>query len=259
MTTLIQTNQLTKRRIHMNDHSLRRLTGVFGLILVALNWAMFPLYALPGWPPPFQDTARLIHYWTNINGIILTRVLLDILFCTCLLVFATGWRHLIRQARTEYEWVGTLAFAALLALSTVTLAGASLEGGQALDTVEGVASPTAIRALGDGYLLIYQSIGCSLIALFSAAAAYAILGTGMLPRWTGWIACVSAALNLIAVPLGLSVAPAAVLAVAIIADFPLQIWLLIVSILLIRKRKVAAPALAPRISTEPQVQSTSTS
>ena len=123
-----------------------------------------------------------IAYWTSINGLILTRVLLDILECACVLVFAAGLRHLIRQAQSEYEWVGTLAFGAGLALSTVTLVAASLEGGQALDTAGGFADPTAIRALGEGYLLIYQSIGCILIALFSAAAGYATLGTGVLPR-----------------------------------------------------------------------------
>ncbi len=228
----------------MNDLNVRRLTAAFGLALVALNWAMFPLYMIPGMPPPFQDTASYIAYWTSNSGLVLTRVSLDLFFCACLLVFGAGLRHLIRQARAEYEWVGTLAFGALLALSTVTLAGASLEGGQALDTVGGHADPSAIRALGDGYLLIYLSIGCLLIALFSAAAGYAIRGTWMLPRWTGWLAYVAAILNLVAVPLGLSTAPAALLAVAIIADFPLQIWLLIVSIAMIRKREAKAEALS---------------
>jgi hypothetical protein len=82
-----------------------------------------------------------------------------------------------------------------------------------------------------------------LLALFSAAAGYATLGTAMLPKWTGWQVYAAAVLNLVAVPLGLSIAPAAVWAVAIIADFTLQIWLLIVSILLICKRE-AAPTLA---------------
>ena len=224
----------------MNDLKVRRLTGAFGLAIVALNWAMFPLYLIPGTPPPFQDTASYSAYWTNNSGLVLTRVLLDILECACLLVFAAGLRHLIRQARSDYEWVGTLAFGAFLASSTVTLVAASLEGGQALDTVGGLADPTAIRALGEGYILIYQSIGCILIALFSAAVGYATLGTGVLPKWTGWVAYAAAVLNLVAVPLGLSIAPAAVVAVAVIADFPLQIWLLIVSILMIRKREAVA-------------------
>jgi hypothetical protein len=225
----------------MNDLVVRRLTAAFGLAIVVLNWAMFPLYLVPGPAPQFQETASYIAYWTSHSGLVLTRVLLDLFECTCLLVFAAGLRHLIRQARAEYEWVGTLAFGALLALSTVTLVAASLEGGQALDTAGGLADPTAIRALGEGYLLMYQSIGCLLIALFSAAAGYATLGTGILPGWTGWLAYAAGALNLVAVPLGLSIAPAAVLTVAVIADFPLQIWLLIISIsLLVVKRESKA-------------------
>ncbi len=210
----------------MNDLNVRRLTAAFGLAIVALNWAMFPLYFLGG------------------NGIVLTRVFLDILECTCLLVFAAGFRHLIRQARSDYEWVGTLAFGAGLVLSAVTLVAASLEGGSALDTVGGKADPTVVRALTEGAILIYLSIGCILIALFSAAAGYATLGTGVLPKWTGWVAYAAAILNLVAVPLGFSTAAAAILAVAVIADFPLQIWVLIVSIWMIRKREATAPTLA---------------
>jgi len=224
----------------MNDLKVWRLTAGFGLAIVALNWAMFPLYLVPGTPPAFQDTASYIAYWTSNSGLVLMRILLDLLECTCVLVFAAGLRHLIRQARSDYEWVGTLAFGAALALSTVTLVAASLEGGQALDTVGGLADPTAIRALGEGYLLMYQSIGCILIALFSAAAGYATLGTRVLPTWTGWMAYAAAVLNLAAVPFGLSTAPAAVLTVAVIADFPLQIWLLIISIVLILGKREAA-------------------
>ena len=225
----------------MPDLNVRRLTAAFGLAIVALNWAMFPLYVVGGPVPQFQDTAKYIDYWTRINGLVLTRVFLDILLCACFLVFAAGFRHLIRQARSDYEWIGTLVFGAGLALSTVTLVAASLEGGQALDTVEGFADPTAIRALSEGSILIYQSIGCILIALFSAAAGYATVGTGVLPKWTAWVAYAAAVLNLVAVPLGLSIAPAAVLAVAVIADFPLQIWIAIVSIWLIVKREAVAP------------------
>ena len=165
----------------MSDLKVRLVTGASGLAIVALNWAMFPLYLVPGPAPQFQDTAKYIDYWTSINGLVLTRVFLDIVLCACFVVFAVGFRHLIRQALSDYEWVGTLAFGAGLALSTVTLVAASLEGGAALDTVGGLADPTAIRALNEGTILIYQSIGCILIALFAAAAGYATLGTGV-PR-----------------------------------------------------------------------------
>ena len=80
----------------MSDLSVRRLTGAFGLAIVALNWVMFPLYVVSGPAPEFQDTTRFVAYWTSINGLILTRVLLDLFECACLLVFAAGLRHLIR-------------------------------------------------------------------------------------------------------------------------------------------------------------------
>jgi len=51
------------------------------------------------------------------------------------------------------------------------------------------------------------------------------------------LAYATAILNLIAVLIGLSIAPVAILTVAVIADFPLQIWFLIVSIIMIRKRE----------------------
>ncbi len=242
----------------MRDQNVRLVTGASGLAIVALNWAMFPLYIAGGSAPQFQDTAKYIDYWTSINGLVLTRVFLDILLCAFLLVFVAGFRHLIRQARSDYEWVGALAFGAGLALSAVTLVAASLEGGAAPDTVESHADPTAIRALTDGTILIYQSIGCILIALFAAAAGYATLGAGVLPKWTGWVAYVAAILNLVAAPLGMSIAPVAILTVAIIADFPLQIWLLIVSIAMIVTWKAVAPTPAHQVTAEPRVPASAT-
>jgi len=44
----------------MNDSNVRRLTAAFGVAIVALNWAMFPLYLIPGPPPAFQDTASYL-------------------------------------------------------------------------------------------------------------------------------------------------------------------------------------------------------
>lgn len=59
----------------MSDLSVRRLAGGFGLAIVALNWAMFPLYMVTGPAPQFQDTARFINYWISINGLVLNACL----------------------------------------------------------------------------------------------------------------------------------------------------------------------------------------
>lgn len=130
----------------------------------------------------------------------LTIIVIDMFMMACILVFLTGFRHLIRQARPDYEWLATLVFGVGLVLVAVTLVADSLEGGTALDTVGGKADPTAIRALSEGYLLMFGSIGCILFALLSAASGYATLATGVLPRWTGWVAYAVAILNLAAIP-----------------------------------------------------------
>lgn len=243
----------------MSDLKLRRGTGVSGLALVVLDLAMFALYTVfvgPG--PEYGNTTAYVEYWSRIQGVVLTRVFLDILLCGCLLIFSTGFRHLVRQARPEYEWVGTLAFAAGVTLAGITLVAASLEGGQALDTVGGAASPTIIRAFGEGYLLLYGSIGCMLLALFAAAAGYATERTGLLPRWTAWVAYATAVLNFGAVPLGFSLAPAAVLAWAVIASFAFPIWVAIASIYLIVRREVIAPTQAQQVTAEQRVRSGAT-
>jgi hypothetical protein len=243
----------------MSDLKLRRWTGISGLAIVMLDLAMFALYTvLVGPGPDYGDTTRYVEYWSRIQDIVLTRVFLDILLCACLLIFATGFRQLVRQARPEYEWVGSLAFAAGVTLAAITLVAASFEGGQALDTVGGNANPTIIRAFGEGYLLLYGSIGCMLLALFSAAAGYATELTGLLPRWTAWVAYATAVLNLGAVPLGFSLAPAAILTWAVIASFAFPFWVAIASIYLIVRRQVVAPTRAKQVTAEQRVRSGAT-
>jgi hypothetical protein len=81
------------------------------------------------------------------------------LMMACVLVFLAGFHHLIREARADYEWVGTLVFGTGLVLVAVTLVADSTEGGTAINTVAGNADPRAIRALSEGYLLKLFSIG----------------------------------------------------------------------------------------------------
>lgn len=126
----------------MRDLTLRRWTGIYCLALVVLDLAMFALYTVFVGPvPEYGDTTRYVDYWTSIQGVVLTRVFLDILLCGFVLIFATGFCHLVKRARPEYEWLGTLGFAAGVTLAGITLVAASVEVGQVLDTVGGNASP----------------------------------------------------------------------------------------------------------------------
>jgi hypothetical protein len=53
------------------------------------------------------------------------------------MMFAVGFRELIRRADAEYEWLGTLIVAAMTVWTGVSLVANGLEGGAALDTLGG--------------------------------------------------------------------------------------------------------------------------
>ena len=175
-----------------------------------------------------------------------------------MMVFAAGLRHLIRQARAECEWVGTLAFGTMVVWLATTLVADGLEGGAVLDTLGGSADPSVVRALVQGTLLIYNgSIVFTFTGLFMAAAAYATCASGVLPRWTGWLAYVAAVLCAACVP-AMYGGPvdysgfynAGGWGPAVIANFPPLIWFLVVSVLMVRTREapVTSRALAKEAS-----------
>jgi hypothetical protein len=167
-----------------------------------------------------------------------------------MLVFAVGLRDLIRRADAEYEWVGTLAVAAMVVWVGVTLVANGLEGDATLDTLSGNPDPSVARALTMGYLLIYNgSIAFVMTALFLATAGYATFATGILPRWTGWLAYAGTVLCVVCIPAvyGGRADPggfynAGGWGAAVIANFPPLLWFLAVGVVLIWTRQPVAPS-----------------
>jgi len=185
----------------MNDLEVVRRTGWFGLVSVLLLMCELPLWILPGTPPLISDAVGHSAYLAGIRVIALTRVLIDTGMYVCLMVFFAGFRHLIVKIRPECEWIGTMVFGAGAVWWAAILAANSLEGGAVLDTIGGRADPTAVRALVEGTLLIYNGpIAFALSGLFMASAGYAIQASGALPRWTAWLAWASVALCVAAIP-----------------------------------------------------------
>jgi hypothetical protein len=231
----------------LTDLKMLRLTGAFGVACVVLWLSQFPLYMM-GSPPSVYDGAAFGQHLFSIKTIAFTRILLDQGVYITGMVFAAGFRHLVRQARPDYEWSGTLVFGAAIVWFAVTLVADGLAGGAVLDALSGNADSSAIRALIEGTLLIYNgSIAFVVTGLFLGAAGYATLATGLLPRWTGWVAYAGAALCVVCVP-AMYAGPvdyagfynAGGWGPAIIANFPPAIWFLIASISMIRKREVIA-------------------
>ena len=57
-----------------------------------------------------------------------------------------------------------------------------------------------VKGLFEASYVFYGAIGLIIAALMLGAAGYAILATGALARWIGWLALAGAVVNLIAAP-----------------------------------------------------------
>jgi len=233
----------------MNDYRVFRWTGAFGLAGGILLLLEIPLWIVPGAPPLINDAAAHAQYLADIRVVALTRVLIDMLMYMSLMVFFAGFPHLIHRERVEYEWVATLAFVAGAVWWAVSIVADGLEGGAVLDTLGGKADPTAVRALVEETILIYNgSVAFTVTALFMGSAGFAILATRALPRWIGWLAVASVVLCFAAIPSmyggvvdGGGFYNAAGWGPAIVANVPPLVWFFAASIAMIRKREAVAP------------------
>jgi len=185
----------------MNDLKVRRWAGGFGVAGFIVFLAALPLYFMGVGPAaPLEDTVQFSDLISRTNTYILMRTTLaDPLIMTGLLVFLAGFRHLVRQARQDYEWVATLVFGVGLIVIAIDLVADGLEAGSALDTWVKT-DPTAVRALMEGSFPMFGAIGLILSALLLASAGYATLASDVLHGWTGWFAFAAALLNLAAAP-----------------------------------------------------------
>jgi Na+/phosphate symporter len=185
----------------MTDQKVRRWAGAFGVAGFVVFLAALPLYFIGVGPgAPLEDTVGFSEFIARTNTLVLVRTTLaDALIMVGLLVFLAGFRHLVKQARPDYEWIATLVFGVGLLVVALELVADGLEAGAALDTVV-KADPSAVRALMEASFPLYGAIGLILSALMLASAGYATLATGILPKWTGWFAYVAAVINLLVAP-----------------------------------------------------------
>ncbi|GHH77062.1 hypothetical protein GCM10018793_24190 [Streptomyces sulfonofaciens] len=166
----------------MNETGARRLTGAAGIAAAAALIIEVPLYFVYSGPPTAPN--------------VLSRLLIGIFALAFLLVFVTGLRDLVRRVGPQYEWAGTLAFAAGIAYCTLTLVSSGLEAGAVIASDHRI-DPTVTV---DGTYVLYGSIGRVLLALFLLALGHAVSRTGLLPRWTARSAYLLGAVNLAFVP-----------------------------------------------------------
>ncbi|MEF2978648.1 hypothetical protein [Subtercola sp. YIM 133946] len=220
---------------------VRRWTGISAIAVAILMAAEFLTASLGvGAAPPLSDETALGEFMTGAADATLLVIFIDTFLMAALVVFLASFRQLITRARADMQWVADLGYGAGLIFVAVTLVGDAMDGGGALDTVKQPADGSVIRALTEGHILMFGSIGCVMTALVVAAAGYVSFASATLPRWTGWLAFVVAALNLLTVPAMFngtsSTDPfsAGGPGVTALATFPFLVWVAIVGIVTIR-------------------------
>ena len=98
------------------------------------------------------------------------RILMDQGIYVSMMIFAAGFRHLVRRARPESDWLGLLALVSAAVWLAVTLAADGLMGGAVLATLQGTSDVSAALPLVFGTLLIYNgSIAFAITGLFMMA------------------------------------------------------------------------------------------
>src|SRR6195952_2806908 len=219
----------------------RRWTGISANAVAALMAAEFFTAALGvGAAPPLDDEAALAEFMTGAANPTLLVIFIDTFLMAALVVFLASFRQLITRARADMQWVADLGYGAGLIFVAVTLVGDAMDGGAALDTVKQPGDGSVIRALTEGHILLFGSIGCVMTALVVAAAGYVTFASATLPRWTGWLAFAVAAANLITVPAMFNGTSSTDLfsaggpGVTALATFPFLVWVAIVGIVTIR-------------------------
>jgi hypothetical protein len=187
------------RRVPLPTPDTRLWTGIAGIVVAVLLLSEFSVRMALGPRPELSDGDALVDYINRTSTGTLVVALSDTLMMACLIVFHAGLRQLIVEASPKLEWVATGVLSAGLVFVAITLAGDSLEAGAALDTVGMQGDAVAIRALTDGLFMMFGPMSCAIISVMAALSGYAIFSSGALPRWSGYLAWIVAALNLVGV------------------------------------------------------------
>ncbi|GAA0934421.1 hypothetical protein [Virgisporangium aurantiacum] len=168
----------------MSETTLRRYTGLFGLIASLFIVVQVPLYFMYEIPPDWN---------------ILTRSLIGITGCTMYIVYFLGLRQLIRHVNPAYDWIASIVQIAGVLWVAMVFVPQSMEVGAAIATDRDIDTTTEGPFAAAQYLM-QGAVSRLLMALFLIALGIAVSRLGLLPRWVGRSAYLLAAINLAFLP-----------------------------------------------------------
>lgn len=194
--------------------------------------------------PSLDQAAALEAFMPTAANATIAVITIDTLLMASLLVFFAALRQLVTTERPEHKWIADLAFAASIVFVAITLVGDAMDAGSALDAVGQAADASVIRALTEGHIFIFGSIGGVMIALITLCFAYVTLATKVVPAWTGHLAYVVAALNLLIIPTAFNGSDATNffsaggLGVTLVSTFPFLVWVISIGIVTIQNQRM---------------------
>jgi len=174
-------------------------SGIFGLAFVALQVVGIALFVAAGSPPAADDTVKLAAYATKNSSAFLWVAVVSFFSIGCAYVWLLGIKGVLDDAGKEHAWAGAFTFGVGLIAGALALVGFGLIAGAALDAGSPKPEPIAVRAMFEASTGIFGPLGGVTTALFIGAAAYGTFESGALPRWTGWVGYIAAALNIVSV------------------------------------------------------------
>jgi hypothetical protein len=227
----------------MESWDYRRWTGSIGIVWVVIQVVGIVLFLLAGNPPDFAD-AKKFTSWINTNsGLLIADAFLTGIATIPLLVLFTGLRSIIRTAGEGWEWASALFFGAGAVTAAVLIIGAAAEAASAFVSGSGT-EPTTVRAAWAATQMVLTFVYLP-SAIVIGSLAFVVLRAGVLPRWLGWLGGVIAVLELLATLTIFggtgSTGPIGLLPL-ILGALPVFIWVVAVSVVLIRSPRMKMAA-----------------
>ncbi|HZT64526.1 MAG TPA: hypothetical protein VFA11_01930 [Acidimicrobiales bacterium] len=233
----------------MHDRNWERVAGYAGLAAVILF--VVPTFVGTGtFPKPSDPDTVFKSYLVAHHSAVMRAVWFNSMAAVLVLWLGSGVRSTITRHDDTEASLATTVFAFFVAAAVTLGISFALEGGLAYKAVANT-SPSTVRALNDIGSVIGTTFLGVITAIAAALVAVAALSSRALPAYVGWTAAAAAAANLagsltIFTNKGFYSLEGAFGFVSLIVT---MIWLISLSVALIRPAEATAPAMAPAMPT----------
>ena len=214
----------------MDDAKWERAAGAGGIVFVVL---VLVSAFLPGAPPSTSDPARdIAKYFTDHGDAIRQASFLGII-ATLPIVWWTAAMYRMLERATGNARLGVMAAVGVAiatvggGVSSIVFAVVAMVG---VDGSGGLAGTKFFYLLGTN-LTALVAIGTALVV---GSVSAGILRTGMMPKWIAWLGALVALLSVVGSLIGVS-GNDAVMVVLFASFLTFALWLVIVSIIMLRK------------------------